>query len=407
LKVFFFNNGMPHYYNLVLNKLNEVPGIELTLIVPSQVSENIGEGVFQTRDGVFFRVIELHEYKLLGLCSSFRGVARLLFREKPGVIITSDRYLFSFLINVPVVLLRKNLDIKLIMKSIPFRIPTYQEAKLRLKKNADGAERIPGLLNKVFAKLGISILLRSVVLSIKKYAYNIPDAHVNYVDEAFTIYGSYGVSPEKIFITQNSPDTDLLFSVRESLKLKKPILAPCKHRLVHVGRLVAWKRVDMLLKAFVRIKKKYDDAELLVIGMGPEEDKLKNLCANLGVNRSVRFLGGVYDPQLLGHYLLSSQLYVLAGMGGLSINEAMCFGLPILCSVGDGTEKKLVREEINGKYFIDGDEEDLAVKIDYLFAHPDLMARMGVKSTEIIRNEINIHTVIEGYRKAITYVCAR
>jgi glycosyltransferase involved in cell wall biosynthesis len=189
--------------------------------------------------------------------------------------------------------------------------------------------------------------------------------------------------------------------------LKKPILAPCKHRLVHVGRLVAWKRVDMLLKAFVRIKKKYDDAELLVIGMGPEEDKLKNLCANLGVNRSVRFLGGVYDPQLLGHYLLSSQLYVLAGMGGLSINEAMCFGLPILCSVGDGTEKILVREEINGKYFIDGDEEDLAVKIDYLFAHPDLMARMGAKSTEIIRNEINIHTVIEGYRKAITYVCAR
>ena len=51
MKVFFINNGTAHYYNLVLNKLNQVPGIDLTLIVPAKKSEDIGEGVYQTRRG--------------------------------------------------------------------------------------------------------------------------------------------------------------------------------------------------------------------------------------------------------------------------------------------------------------------------------------------------------------------
>ena len=257
----------------------------------------------------------------------------------------------------------------------------------------------PARLNALFMKLRVLTLLRTADLQLRKFAYNVPDAHVNYVDEAYAVYGSYGVPPDKIFITRNSPDTDALFAVRESLKSADPILPPCEHRLLHVGRLVAWKRVDMLLRAFTSVKKRYGGAELLVIGTGPEESKLKDLSAELKIDNAVRFLGGVYDPQLLGGYFMSSTIYVLAGMGGLSINEAMCFGLPIICSVGDGTEKKLVREDINGKYFKDGDEDDLTDKILYLFGRPETRKEMGLRSMEIVRNEINIHTVIDGYKK--------
>ena len=232
---------------------------------------------------------------------------------------------------------------------------------------------------------------------------NLPDAHVNYV-EAYDYFESYGIARKKIFITRNSPDTDMLLAVRKEIEAEQPILPINKHRLLHVGRLVQWKRVDLLLRAFSVIKVRFPMAELLVIGSGPEEERLKSLVYDLQLDAAVSFVGGVYEPRLLGQYYLASSLYVLAGMGGLSINEAMCFGLPILCSVCDGTEKVLVREGVNGRYFRDGDEKDLVDKITWFFEHPVHSEQMGNVSEEIIQHEVNIHTVIKGYLDALQFV---
>jgi len=116
------------------------------------------------------------------------------------------------------------------------------------------------------------------------------------------------------------------------------------------------------------------------------------------------FIGAIYDANLLGKYLLASSVYVLAGMGGLSINDAMCFGRPIICSVCDGTEKRLVRDGYNGLYFEHGDQNDLTQKILYLLKNPRLQLKMGLNSSSIIKNEINIHTVIKGYMNAFEFV---
>ena len=400
MKIVFINNAMTHYYNLVLSRLNREPGVDLTLVFPGGHSANIGDGVHQTTDGADFRVCVLEEYTRFGVYSFFRGLGGFLLKEKPDVVIMADLYILGMLFNIPVRLIMKFLNIRLIMKSIPFRLQRYDDAK---KEICEGSAT-PPLGTGFLSILGRSKLVCLAKLKLRKHAYNLPDAHVNYVDEAFDIYGSFGVASDKIFITRNSPDTDKLFAVREDLHTVEPILPPCSHRLVHVGRLVEWKRVDLLLKAFSRVKEEFDDAELLIIGSGPEEQKLKELSEKLGLISGVRFLGGVHDPAHLGAYLMSSTIYVLAGMGGLSINDAMCFGLPVICSVCDGTEKVLVRDGYNGNFFRDGDEDDLVAKILNLFRNPSLVARMGENSTGIIRNEVNIQTVINGYMDAIKYV---
>jgi glycosyltransferase involved in cell wall biosynthesis len=94
-------------------------------------------------------------------------------------------------------------------------------------------------------------------------------------------------------------------------------------------------------------------------------------------------------------------------MGGLSINDAMIFGLPVICSVCDGTEKILVREGINGLLFENGNQNDLVKKILSLLENPFVARRMGIRSTEIIRDEINIHTVLKGYLDAFSYVTGK
>ena len=91
-------------------------------------------------------------------------------------------------------------------------------------------------------------------------------------------------------------------------------------------------------------------------------------------------------------------------MGGLSINEAMAFGKPILCSICDGTEKKLVRDGYNGYIFENGNLESLKSKLVKLISEDDKIIAFGKNSESIIRNEINLQTVISGYLSAFEYL---
>ena len=134
------------------------------------------------------------------------------------------------------------------------------------------------------------------------------------------------------------------------------------------------------------------------------EKKLKELAKNAHMERYIKFEGSVYDPVRLGQYYLSSQIFVQPGMGGLAINEAMCFGKPIICSICDGTEKDLVREGFNGIYFKEDDAVDLANKIENLYGNPQLVKQMGLNSVSIIKDEINIHTVVGRYKNAFNSI---
>ena len=99
-----------------------------------------------------------------------------------------------------------------------------------------------------------------------------------------------------------------------------------------------------------------------------------------------------------------STIYVLAGMGGLSINDAMTYGLPIICSVCDSTEKDLVTDGINGLFFEEGNALDLSKKIDYLLSNSDICKQMGKESEKIISEKININTVAERYYQAFLQI---
>ncbi len=144
--------------------------------------------------------------------------------------------------------------------------------------------------------------------------------------------------------------------------------------------------------------------ELILVGDGPEKDSLQKKVEKYGLKENVIFTGGIYEPEKLGRYLLASSVYVLAGMGGISINDAMCFGKPIICSVCDGTEIKLVKECINGYYFKENNIKSLIDIILKMLSNIDKMEKMGKESIKIIAKEINVHTVIDKYLEAFNWV---
>jgi len=399
MKVFFLFGGLPHYYNPILNRLNEINGLEIVVAVPKSKSGAVGASVYQTAENIKFKVIELEEKKAFYRKPFFPDLSGALEKENPDAVVSIWPYVLSFLFDGKVKRTVKRKNIKLIYKDIPFRIPNYNEVfSWRGERYYDE--------NMVYEKSdGLLPMIRRAALGLTRKAYlNKMDAHVYYAEEAKRIISSYGVDEKKIFIIYNSVDNEEMERALETAKNEKPLLPSAARRIIHVGRLVKWKRVDLLIKALKEVTMEFEDAELLVVGNGPELENLKTLANDLGLTEKVNFYGAVYDPATLANLALGSAIYVLAGMGGLSINEAMCFGKPVICSVCDGTEKKLVRDGFNGLYFKEGEENDLAGKIKYLFSSPELIRKFGENSKKIIDEEINVATVIKGYVEAFNYV---
>ena len=403
MKVLYLANGLPHYFNLVLSKLDASPDMEVVVVAPRTPGRNIGAGVFQSREGIGFRLVELEEYSL-GLFSSFRGLTRLLLQERPDVIVFPEYMLLGFFLHPGLVYARRRTAARLVQKSIPFRVPKYEDAKRRLR---DALPPPGSSAGAILQAIGLRGPLLRAILGLRARCYRRLDALVNYIDEGRDIYESYGVRRDRIWVTRNSPDTESMSRTEARVLAEHPAPKRGEQTLLHVGRLVPEKRAGLLLEAMPAILAQRPGAELHIVGDGPEKERLEALARQLGVAPAIRFVGAVYDPAELARHFLGASIFVLPGLGGLSINEAMFYRLPIVCSCGDGTERFLVREGWNGTFFQDGSHESLAKAILRLFSDPQGLRAMGNRSREIIDREVNIGTVVHEYRKAFSYACVQ
>lgn len=113
-----------------------------------------------------------------------------------------------------------------------------------------------------------------------------------------------------------------------------------KFVMIYVGRLVASKRIDFLIKAMPALQ----EAVLLVVGDGDERDKLQNLVHSFNLKDKVIFIGRVSDEDLSGYYA-ASDVFVTASM-----HEGFC--VPIIESFASGkpviVPKRAAMPEIAG-----------------------------------------------------------
>ncbi len=395
MKVLFLFGGMPHYLPALLNAISK-KGVDVNVVIPSGKSKTVGQNVKMTKEGIYFNLIELKEYKTIYQKYFFKKINSVIKEIKPDIIVMVWPYMLSLFFKPAFLFLLKQNNIKIIIREIPFQVPPYREEWKFYRDNYIFDEnhtiQRPSLVN-IWA-----------MRRIRKFYYSHCDATVNYCDIAVDIIPTYGVARENIFVCDNTPDTDALFEAKERLLKSPPVLPENRFRMLHVGRLVKWKRVDMLIRVAAKLKNKFPDTELVIVGDGPEENNLRQLAREMQIEDSLIWTGALYDYDSLGKYFMVSTVYVLAGYGGLSINEAMGFGKPVICSVADGTEKKLVRHNYNGLYFKDGDEQSLFEQLDYLFTHPEKIGIFSKNSVHIIKEEINLRTVADCYVSAFKYV---
>lgn len=394
MKVLFTFGGIPHYLSALLNKIQSEEA-EVTVVTPQKGNATIGKGVKMVEGGTYKQIMT-REKKMLYGKNAFPELPQIIADEKPDIVVMGWPYFLQVFFQPAVRRAMKKCGARLMIREIPFQVPPYGKIKEYFEKHPMYDE------NMRLLSTGTGFYLKQwLTAKIRKYCYSKVAGTLNYSTVAHNILPSYGVNEKQIHVTFNSTDTEALLKERESVLASPPILPVCHRRLLHIGRLVKWKRVDLLIEAFQKIATDYTDAELVIVGDGPEMANLKQQANELQLTEKIRFIGAVYDPKELGAYMNESTIYVLAGMGGLSINDAMTYGLPIICSVCDGTERDLVYLASNGYFFKEGDANSLAKNIKNIFDLPEEKYKeMQEESEYIIREEININIVSDNYLKA-------
>lgn len=395
MKILYVFGGIPPYANAMLNKLVE-KNAEIVAVIPARRSKVLGKGVevIDERQAAY-KIIESREKKTLFGKNYFPDLPKIIERELPDILVAGWPYFLQFfkyrsLRNA----LHKN-GVRFVIREIPFQVPPYGKIRAYFREHPMYNEDMK-LLSK-----GLPFYIRQWVnMQIRRYCYTRADGALSYSSLGKIIMPTYGISEERVFVTYNTGDSETLLREKQLILQEPPILPENSHRIIHIGRLVKWKRVDLLIDAFAKVLLKFPDAELVVVGDGPERESLERQAKALGITERVLFTGAVYDPKTIGAYLSVSSIYVLAGMGGLSINDAMAYGLPVICSVCDGTERDLVTPNVNGLFFRENDADDLSEKISLLLREPALRVKMGEASLRVIEDRINLESVSDRYLDA-------
>lgn len=215
------------------------------------------------------------------------------------------------------------------------------------------------------------------------------DALIAYSQRGADEYAALGFPREKIFIAHNAVSAPPSFRV----PLRAATFDPCPS-VLFIGRLQSRKRVDRLLRACAELESK---PRLVIVGDGPEREVLQSLAKE--IYPGAEFTGTRHGEELMP-YLREADLFVLPGTGGLAVQEAMGHGLPVIVAQGDGTQDDLVRKE-NGWQIPPDDFGALVSTLKEALSDVPRLRRMGQESYRIVKEEINIETMVKTFVTAL------
>jgi glycosyltransferase involved in cell wall biosynthesis len=161
-----------------------------------------------------------------------------------------------------------------------------------------------------------------------------------------------------------------------------------------VGRLWAQKRIKDAIWAADLLKVIRGDVHLLIIGDGPQRDRLRRFRDQVCISGKVHFLGQRGDvPRLLPHF---DVLWSTSGYEGQSnaILEAMASGVPVVATDIPGT-RELVVPDVTGYLVPVGDRAGFARRTERLLNDTALAGRFSAAARQRMENEFSVEKMVE------------
>ena len=221
------------------------------------------------------------------------------------------------------------------------------------------------------------------------------DALIAYSQRGAEEYAALGFPRERISVAHNAVSPPPAFPLPS-----RPGTFDPKPTILFVGRLQLRKRLDLLLQACTQME---SNPRLIIVGDGPERKDLESLAQKIYPN--AEFVGAKHGAELAS-YFMEADLFVLPGTGGLAVQQAMSYGLPVIVAQGDGTQDDLVRKE-NGWQIPTQEYYWLPHTIADALSDVARLRRMGAESYRIVKEEINIEKMAEVFVMVLNQLCGK
>ena len=221
------------------------------------------------------------------------------------------------------------------------------------------------------------------------------DALITYSQLGAQQYADLGFPAERIFIAPNAVAAKPL----DAAPSRPMRYEQNRAQVLFVGRLQERKRVDLLISAAALLPVDLQP-RLHIVGDGPARDALQEQARTEKVN--AKFYGAVHDTDL-AQLFRKADLFVLPGTGGLAVQEAMSYALPVIVGEADGTQSDLVRPS-NGWVLRSNTAAELAELIQMALKDVAELRRMGEASYKIVSEEVNLEKMVSAFQDAIDMV---
>lgn len=156
-------------------------------------------------------------------------------------------------------------------------------------------------------------------------------------------------------------------------------------RLLFVGRIEEVKGLEYLIRAFKMALKELKDIELIIIGKGSDENRLKRLVENLGIRNKIIFKHYFNYDDLIKEYL-EADVFVLPSLSEgqpLTLLEAWAAKLPVVATaVGENTN--MIKDGYNGYLVKPGNAKALAAAILKVIRNKNRML-MGKRGYQLVK----------------------
>lgn len=255
-----------------------------------------------------------------------------------------------------------------------------------------------------------------LVWPLTRYIYYHADAIVVYGEHVKRYLISEGVPADRIFVAAHAVDNEAynrLVPEEEKDALRHQLgISPEQKVVLYLGRLVEEKGVPYLIEAFASLQR--EDVVLVIVGTGPEKERLKHLVSEKGITKQVRFTGYVPPERTLPYYAIawvfgfpSITTPYFKEPWGLVVNEAFNQAVPVVATEAVGAAAGgLVQDGVNGFVVPERDSTALARALQRILDDVDLRERMSRNARQIIADWDNERMVL-GFRQAIEYVITK
>lgn len=190
----------------------------------------------------------------------------------------------------------------------------------------------------------------------------------------------------------------LTVDIEKYLMKKESSYEPQK-RLLYVGSLIGRKGLDLLISALEYTNK---EIQLTVVGEGSEEEALKALAKQHGVDKRIHWRGFLHGDALKECYQ-NNDVFVLPTREdcyGLVILEAMCASLAVIASKYADGAFDLIENGVHGAIVDPYDAKELAQAVNDIFAQKEVLLKMQ-KACYVRAQQFSFENVSKGFYEAL------